>query len=116
MLSPSAAETPASRPADLVPTGPRQPIYFLPAEAYLTPGARTKLRTWVQLWGRRGRWSLTLTGAEPQDAQDAPLAQARIRSLREELARLGVVRVRVETSEQTLDSPYPAVLVGCDPE
>jgi hypothetical protein len=85
----------------------RQPIFFLPAEAYLTPGARAKLRT----WGRGGRWTLTLTGAEPPDA---PLAQARIRSLREELSRLGVAKVQVGTSEQTVDSPYPAVLVGCE--
>ena len=100
------------RQPDLPQIGPRrQPIFFLPAEAYLTPGARAKLRTWVQTWGRGGRWTLTLTGAEPPDA---PLAQARIRSLREELSRLGVAKVQVGTSEQTVDSPYPAVLVGCE--
>lgn len=102
----------SGRQPDLPQIGPHcQPIFFLPAEAYLTPGARAKLRTWVQTWGRGGRWTLTLTGAEPPDA---PLAQARIRSLREELSRLGVAKVQVGTSEQTVDNPYPAVLVGCE--
>jgi hypothetical protein len=111
---PPAAPGPSGsdRQPDLSLIGPhRQPIFFLPAEAYLTPGARVKLRTWVQTWGRGGRWTLTLTGAE---SPDAPLAQARIRSLREELSRLGVAKVRVVTSEQTVDNPYPAVLVGCE--
>ena len=109
---PMPAPSGSGRQPDLPQIGPHcQPIFFLPAEAYLTPGARAKLRTWVQTWGRGGRWTLTLTGAEPPDA---PLAQARIRSLREELSRLGVAKVQVGTSEQTVDNPYPAVLVGCE--
>lgn len=107
----SGTEALAGPPAALALPAPppgaihREPIFFLPEEAVLTPGAKAKLKAWVAAWGRAGRWVL----AQPPAAQ--PLAEARIAALREELGRLGVAEVERGTAEADPPGKYPAVFV-----
>jgi len=93
------------------PSAPhREPIYFLPEQAVLSPAAKTKLKAWVAAWGRAGHWVLVLPKYGPS-AQDAD----RVRVLREELKRLGVARVEQKNSDLEAPGQYPAVFVGVDP-
>jgi hypothetical protein len=88
----------------------REPIYFLPEEAALTPGAKAKLKAWAATWGRGGRWVLDLAGEAPP-----PLSGARLEALREELHRLGVAKVETGPAEAAPPGPYPAVFVVFNP-
>ena len=105
-----------SRPAILaLPVPPpagahREPIFFLPDQAILTPAARSKLKAWVAAWGRAGRWALALPPSLP-----SPLNEARITVLREELTRLGVATVELGSAEQAPPGKYPAVFVVLTP-
>jgi hypothetical protein len=112
---------PAELAASLVPASPalpvpppgaahREPIFFLPEQAVLTPAAKAKLKTWVAAWGRAGRWVLAQPPAEP-----SPLVQARITALRDELNRLGVPRIELGSAEQAPPGKYPAVFVVVNP-
>ena len=87
----------------------REPIYFLPGQTGLTPGAQAKLKAWVKAWGRAGRWVLAL--APPATPQDP----ARIEALREELARLGVRQVTVVAGDPAAPGAYPAIYVLLNP-
>lgn len=65
-------------------------LWFLPASRDLSPAGEAKLATWVEAWGRTGRWAVQI----PEDDRVAEaLRAARFESLREALARLGVTRV-----------------------
>jgi hypothetical protein len=88
----------------------REPIFFLPEQATLTPAARSKLKAWVATWGRAGRWVLALPTAQP-----SPLTEARVTALREELTRLGVPKVELDANAPVPPGKYPAVYVEINP-
>jgi hypothetical protein len=103
---PAAPALPVPPPA----VAHREPIFFLPEQAILTPAARSKLKAWVAAWGRAGRWVLALPPAEP-----SPLDQARITALREELNRLGVAKIELGSAATAPPGKYPAVYVELNP-
>jgi len=105
-LRPAEPALPAPPPG----VGHREPIFFLPDQAVLTPGAKAKLKAWVAAWGRAGRWVLALPEAEP-----SPLTEARVKALREELGRLGVPKVERGPAGPAAPGKYPAVFVVLEP-
>ena len=105
-LQPGATSLPVPPPG----AAHREPIYFLPEGATLTPGAKAKLLAWVTTWGRAGRWVL----AQPPGPA-TPLSEARLAALREELGRLGVSAVEVATADPEPPGKYPAVFVLLNP-
>jgi len=106
LLQPAALALPVPPPG----VAHREPIFFLPEQATLTPAARSKLKAWIAAWGRAGRWMLALPPSPP-----SPLNEARVTALRNELTRLGVAKVELGTAEQTPPGKYPAVFVVLDP-
>lgn len=73
----------------------RDSIFFLKGSPELSPAARVKLRSWVDAWGRDGRWAL-LVPAVPGLSE--AVSRARVEALRAALKGLGVkdVELRAE--------------------
>ena len=88
----------------------REPVFFLPEQSYLTPGAKAKLKAWVAAWGVTGRWVL----ARPV-APDSVLAEARVTALRTELGRLGVPWAETGTIPLVPPGKFPAIYVILNP-
>ena len=85
-----AASPPPALAAPTAPSAHRESIFFLKEDASLSPGAKRKLKAWVEAWGTQGTWSLLCPeGVSPELAQD------RCSALREELATLGVRQVKI---------------------
>ena len=109
-LAPAGPPGECAQPVPSPGAAHREPIFFLPEEAILTPGAKAKLKAWVAAWGRAGRWVLAL----PPDAAP-PLSGDRVTALREELGRLGVRAVEVGAAAAEPPGKYPAVFVVLNP-
>lgn len=108
-------------PARLAATAPpplavaplrREPIYFFLNQATLTPAGQAKLAAWVAAWGSTGTWVLAWA---PWPGESPGLSQARLATLREALARLGVQTVETRALPPGPAGPFPAIQVQVEP-
>lgn len=84
----------------------RGAIYFLRADASLSPGALAKLKAWTEEWGSDGQWILGVPGARVP-----ALDQERLQALKSELLRLGVSALDVRPQPEDVESKYDAIYV-----
>ena len=90
----------------------REPIYFLKGESRLSPAGQSKLKTWVQTWGKARRWSLA---CPPWPEEPLDLCTARLAVLKTELRRLGVTRLDEVILTEEPPGRLPLVYVAADP-
>ena len=91
-----------------MPVEPK-PIYFLKGDASLSPGALDKLRSWVQTWGTRGTWLLTVPEGP---GLTYGLLEKRVLALRAELRRLGVARIDTRLGPREPAGTYDVIRVS----
>jgi hypothetical protein len=108
LLKPTTITRALPKPASLGPTH-REPIYFIKGDASLSPGALTKLSSWVEEWGTEGQWSLEC----PQSL--STLLQERVSALRTELERLGVPKLEIHPLPEDNSGKYDAIYVMKEP-
>ena len=87
----------------------REPIYFLKGDASLSPGAQTKLRTWVAAWGAERQWSLECPPGS------GPLSALRTSALSSELQRLGIPALEIKPLSEEPPGQYDAIYVKKEP-
>lgn len=97
-----------------LPPGPRAPgveappqeglLWFLPASSDLSPAGRAKLAGWVEAWGRGGRWSVVVGGANAP----AALREGRARALVAALRELGLEATTVLADRTAEGANHPA--------
>ena len=78
-------------------------LYFLPQSAEISAAGLRKLETWIDTWGRSGRWAVqvpTAKGVKPA------LQKQRIEALQAALRSQGVERTAVETGARTAEGNY----------
>lgn len=114
--APAAMEAPAPLPA--APGSEpgfatqREPLYFRQGETRLSPAGQTKLKAWVQAWGKTRRWSLA---CPPWPGEALDLSAARLTVLKDELKRLGVTRVDEVILSEEPPGRLPLIYVAADP-
>jgi len=89
-----------------------EPLFFIPGDATLSPGALAKLKTWVAAWGLQGTWTLTVPTGPGLTYE---LTERRVLAIRTELRRLGVPRVETILGAQASAGPYDAIYVAKGP-
>ena len=70
----------------------QEPIFFIRGQSALSPGGEKKVDSWVQAYGRDGRWFL-LCPADPRQTEE--LVQARCQALKAKLGQLGIRSVEI---------------------
>lgn len=115
-LAPASLEAPAPLPAAPSPepgcAAQREPLYFRQGETRLSPAGQTKLKAWVQAWGKTRRWSLA---CPPWPGEALDVSAARLTVLKDELKRLGVTRVDEVILSEEPPGRLPLIFVAADP-
>lgn len=99
-------------PGPARPASRRAPIFFLKGDASLSPGAVSKLKTWVEAWGRTGRWILSCPSVQGLSYE---LLERRILAIRTELLKHGVSRVETNLLPSEPVGQYDVVYVSNEP-
>ena len=90
----------------------REPIFFIKGDGTLSPGAIVKLKTWVESWGVKGKWTL---GCPTGPGLPYELLEKRLLAIRAELRKLGVAKVDTVLLPTQPAGPYDAIYVVKEP-
>lgn len=95
-------------PASRNPSPRHETIFFLKANASLSPGALKKLKAWVAAWGTNGNWVISCP-ANPGTASD--LREKRFQAVRSQLQKLGVLKIETKLLPAESPGKYDAVYI-----
>jgi hypothetical protein len=81
-------------------------LFFLPLHAELSPAGHHKVETWVESWGKAGRWVIQTPGGK---GTKATLQRQRAEVMAALLRELGVARIEVQQEARSHDGPYDPI-------